>query len=64
MRDIQDMGAGTKRKGDQPSSSSGKKQRVLVHEGSRATTIRVRDRSELPVRLDRWCATIASSLDI
>ena len=25
MRGIQDMGAGTKRKGDQPSSSSGKK---------------------------------------
>ena len=27
MRGIQDMGAGTKRKGDQPSSSSGKKQK-------------------------------------
>ena len=37
---------------------------LLVHEGSRAMTIRVRDGSELPVRLDRWCATIASSLDI
>ena len=37
---------------------------LLIHEGSRATTIRVRDRSELLVRLDRWCATIASSLDI
>ena len=37
---------------------------LLVHEGSRATTIRVRDRSELPVRLGRWCATIANSLDI
>ena len=28
MRDIQDMGAGTKRKGDQPSSSSGKNQKT------------------------------------
>ena len=28
MRGIQDMGAGTKRKGDQPSSSSGKKPRA------------------------------------
>ena len=37
---------------------------LLVHKGSRATTIRVRDESELPVRLGRWCATIASSLDI
>ena len=37
---------------------------LLVHEGSRATTIRVRDRSELPVRLGRWYATIASSLDM
>ena len=37
---------------------------LLVHEGSRAMTILVRDRSELPVRLGRWCATIANSLDI
>ena len=37
---------------------------LLVHEGFRATTIRVMDRSELPIRLGRWCATIASSLDI
>ena len=28
IRGIQDMGAGTKRKGDQPSSSSGKKQKA------------------------------------
>ena len=28
MRDIQDMGDGTKRKGDQPSSSSGKKRKA------------------------------------
>ena len=37
---------------------------LLVHESSKVTTIRVRDGSELPIRLGRWCATIASSLDI
>ena len=37
---------------------------LLVHVGSRAAAIRSRDRSELPVRLGRWCATIANSLDI
>ena len=37
---------------------------LLVHKGSRATTIRVRDGSELPVRLGRWCASIVSNLDI
>ena len=37
---------------------------LLVHEGFKATTIRVMDRSELSIRLGRWCATIASSLDI
>ena len=33
MRGIQDMGAGTKRKGDQPSSSSGKKQKAFGSQG-------------------------------
>ena len=33
MRGIQDMGAGTKRKGDQPSSSSGKKQKASGVQG-------------------------------
>ena len=33
MRDIQDMGAGTKRKGDQPSSSSAKKQKASSSQG-------------------------------
>ena len=37
---------------------------LLVHEGSKVEAIRARDRSELPVRLGRWCATIAKSLDI
>ena len=37
---------------------------LLVHVGSRATAIRARDQLELPVRLGRWCATIASSPDI
>ena len=33
MQDIQDMGAGTKRKRDQPSSSSGKKQKASSSQG-------------------------------
>ena len=37
---------------------------LLVHAGSRAAAIRARDGSGLPVRLGRWCATIASSPDI
>ena len=37
---------------------------ILVHMGSKAAAIRARDRSGLPVRLGRWCATIANSLDI
>ena len=37
---------------------------LLVHEGSRAAAIQARDRSGLPVRLGRWCATIASSPNI
>ena len=37
---------------------------ILVHEGSRFTAIRARDRSGLPIRLGRWCANIASSPDI
>ena len=36
---------------------------LLVQVGSRAATIQARDRSELPIRLGKWCATIASSLD-
>ena len=36
---------------------------LLVHEGSRTAAIRAREGSELLVRLGRWCATIASSLD-
>ena len=36
---------------------------LLVHVGSRAATIRVMDGSEFPVRLSRWCATIANSPD-
>ena len=37
---------------------------LLVHEGSRTAAILAREGSELPVRLGRWCATIASSPDI
>ena len=37
---------------------------LLAHEGSKSTTIRAKDGPELPVRLGRWCATIASNSDI
>ena len=37
---------------------------LRVHVGSKAMAIRARDRSELPVRLGRWCATIASNPEI
>ena len=37
---------------------------LLVHKGSRAATIQARNRLELPVRLGRWCATIANNPDI
>ena len=37
---------------------------LLVHVGSKAVAIWARDRSGLPVRLGRWCATITSSSDI
>ena len=45
MRGIQDMSAGIKRKGDQPSSSSGKKQKAMVHKGYRAPVICVTPRN-------------------
>ena len=34
---------------------------LLVHVGSKAAVIRAKDRSGFPIRLGRWCATIASS---
>ena len=37
---------------------------LLVHVGSKAEAIRAKDESELPIRLGRWCATIASIPDI
>ena len=42
----------------------GRSRGLQVHVGSRATAIRARDRSGLPVRLGRWCAIIANSPDI
>ena len=56
-----DAGVSGKRKESQSSSNSRKK--LLVHVGSRAATIWARDRPGLPVRLGRWCVTIASSPD-
>ena len=37
---------------------------LLVHVGFRAAAIRAKDKSGLPVKLGRWCATIANSPDI
>ena len=37
---------------------------LLIHMGSRVAAIWARDRSGLPVRLGRWCTTIASSPNI
>ena len=37
---------------------------LLVQGGSKAATIWARDRSGLPVRLGRWCATISSGSNI
>ena len=64
MRGIHDMGAGTKRKGDQPSSSSGKKQKASGSQGSRAPVIRARDGLGLPDGQDRCYVSTASSPNI
>ena len=37
---------------------------LQVHVGSRAAAIRAKNRVGLPVRQDRWYASIANSLDI
>ena len=42
----------------------GRSRGLLVHVGSKAAAIRAREKLGLPVRLDRWCAIIASSPDI
>ena len=38
--------------------------RLLVRKGYRALITRARDELGLPVRIGRWCATIASSTNI
>ena len=38
--------------------------RLLVRKGYRALITRSRDELGLPVRIGRWCATIASSTNI
>ena len=58
------MGVSSKRKESQSSSSSGKKQRASSSRGFHGAAIQARDRSELLVRLGRWCATIASNPNI
>ena len=57
-RSTWDAGVSSKRKKSQSSSSLGKKQRA-----SRASAIRAKDKSGLPVRLGRWGAIIANSQD-
>ena len=64
IRGIQDMGAGTKRKGDQPSSSSGKKQKASGSQGFQSPIIRARDKLGLRDEQDRCYVSAASSLDI
>ena len=63
-RSTRDAGVSSKRKESQSSSSSGKKQRASSSRGFQSRSHRARDRSGLPVRLSRWCATIANSPDI
>ena len=58
------VGVSSKRKESRSSSNSGKKQRASSSRGCRVAAIRARDRSGLPVRLGRWCVTVASSPDI
>ena len=63
-RSTRDASVSSKRKESQSSSSSEKSRGLLVHVGFRVAVIRARDRSGLPVRLGRWCATISSSPNI
>ena len=64
IRGIQDMGAGTKRKGDQPSSSSGKKQKASGSQGFQSPIIRAKDKLGLRDGQDRCYVSTASGLDI
>ena len=50
-RSTRDAGVSSKRKESQYFSSSGKKQKASIHEGSRAATIRVMDMLEFDVIL-------------
>ena len=50
MRGIQDMGAGTKREGDPPSSSSGKKKKASGSQGFQSPSYRSQGRSRVARR--------------
>ena len=63
-RRTRDVGASGKRKESQSSSSSGKKQRASNSRGFQSHGHPGQGQTGLPVRLGRWCASIASSLDI
>ena len=64
MRGIQDMGAGTKRKGDQLLLVRERSRRLLVRKGSRAPVIRARDELGLPDGQDKGYVSTANSPDI
>ena len=64
IRGIQDMGAGTKRKGDQPSSSSGKKQKASGSQGFQSPVIQARDELGLLNEQNRCYVSTTSSPDI
>ena len=59
-RSTQDAGVSSKRKRVGLLLVRERSRGLLVHEGSKAATIRARDRSGLQVRLGRWYAIIAS----
>ena len=59
-----DAGVSSKRKESQSSSCSGKKQRASNSRGFQGRDPLGQGQSGLPVRLGRWCATIASISNI
>ena len=64
IRGIQDMGAVLGGREINLLLVRERSRRLLVRKGYRAPVIQARDELGLPVRMGRWCATIASSPDI
>ena len=63
-RSTRDTGVSSKRKESHSSSSLGKKQRASSSRGFQGRSYPGQGQIRLPVRLGKWCATIASSPDI